>query len=49
MAHDKQTGVRMDSADLKVLAKIAKEKDRSIAYIMRVAIREYIERYNSTK
>jgi predicted transcriptional regulator len=47
--HDKQVGLRMDSADIEALEKIGAEIDRSVSWLIRTSVSEYIERYKIAK
>jgi len=46
---EKQSAVRMETGDYRKLERIARELDRSVAWCMRDAIRQYIERFNAAK
>jgi predicted DNA-binding protein len=46
---DKQLGVRMPSETVETLAKIGKKLDRPIAWVIRAAVDEYIERHKPSK
>ena len=46
---EKQSAVRMESGDYRKLERIAKELDRSVAWVMRDAIRQYIANHKSPK
>jgi predicted DNA-binding protein len=45
MDKDKLTAVRMSSKTAEALEKIAKEEDRSVAWVIRTACDRYIEQY----
>jgi predicted transcriptional regulator len=47
--HDKQIGLRMDSGDIEALERIGVEIDRSVSWMIRTAVSEYIERYKAAK
>ena len=44
---DKAVSVRMDLRSLKALEKIGEELDRSISWLVRKAVQEFIERHNA--
>ena len=39
------TVIRLDPEDVKTLRKVAKETDRSLSGVVRMAVREFIARY----
>jgi predicted transcriptional regulator len=48
-AHDKQVGLRMDSDAVAALERIGLEVDRSVSWLIRTSVDEYIERYRLSK
>jgi predicted transcriptional regulator len=48
-AHDKQVGLRMDSDAVAALERIGLETDRSVSWLIRTSVDEYIERYRAAK
>ena len=46
LPEDKSVSVRMDLRALKALEKIGEELDRSISWLVRKAVDEYIKRHN---
>ena len=48
-AHDKQVGLRMDSDAVAALERIGLEMDRSVSWLIRTSVDEYIERYRAAK
>jgi predicted transcriptional regulator len=47
--HDKQVGLRMDSDAIAALERIGLEIDRSVSWLIRTSVDEYIERYRAAK
>ncbi len=47
--HDKPVTIRMDSDDVKALERIGEELDRSVSWLIRKSVQEYIERYRAAK
>jgi len=47
--HDKAVTIRMDSDDVKALERIGEELDRSVSWLIRKSVEEYIERYRAAK
>jgi predicted transcriptional regulator len=47
--HDKQMGFRMDSDAVAALERIGLEMDRSVSWLIRTSVDEYIERYRASK
>jgi predicted transcriptional regulator len=47
--HEELKAVRMDSDAIEALTRIGKELDRSISWLIRAAVSEYIERYRAAK
>jgi predicted transcriptional regulator len=47
--HDKQVGLRMDKEAITALEKIGVEIDRSVSWLIRTAVDQYIERFRAAK
>lgn len=46
---DRQIGLRVVSSDIEALERIGVEIDRSVSWLIRTSISEYIDRYKAAK